>query len=55
MDNIQDFLCELGMKPNDMHLWEIVIFYYIMSWSDLQAAYQNYEQSRQKLGTFIEK
>ena len=31
LDTIQDFLCELGMKPR-MQLWEIIIFsiYYII-------------------------
>ena len=39
LDTVQDFLIKLGIKPF-MHLWEIT--------------YQNYEQSRQKLGTFLE-
>jgi len=44
LETVQDYLSELGIKPNN-----------IMSWLDLQAAYQNYEQSRQKLGIFKEK
>ena len=34
LDDIQDFLCKLGMKPH-MHLAEIVIFFhYVTSSSD---------------------
>ena len=48
LDTVQDFLNELGMKPF-MHLVEISIF------SLNRQTYQNYEQNRQKLGTFLEK
>ena len=44
VESVQDFLIKLGIKPR-MHLWEISIFC---------QTYQNYEQSRQKLGIFLE-
>ena len=34
LDTIQDFLCELDMKPC-MQLWEIIIFHYTMPSSDV--------------------
>ena len=45
------FIFELGMKPC-IHLYEISIFFslnYV-----IVKTYQNYDQSRQKLGTFLE-
>ena len=46
----QDFFIKLGIKPR-MHLLEIGIFFTL---SRNRQTYQNYEQSRQKLGTFLE-
>ena len=50
VDTVQDFLIKLGIKPQ-MHLWKISIFF--TTWCHRQT-YQNYEQNRQKLGTFLE-
>ena len=50
IDTIQDFLCKLGMKPH-MHLLEISI---LSLKKCHHQTHQNYEQSRQKLGTFLE-
>ena len=49
-DTVQDFLIELDMKPH-LHLVEISIFFH---WKGHCQTYQNYEPSRQKLGTFLE-
>ena len=49
VDTVTDFFIELGMKPF-MHLVEISIFF---TKSCHGQTYQNYEQSRQKLGTFL--
>ena len=49
INTVQDFLNKLGIKPR-MHLLEINTFQYV-----LQLLYvQNYEQRRQKLGTYLE-
>ena len=47
IETVQDFLCKLGMKPQT----------HVLKRSTLVIngqMYQNYEQSRQKLGTFLE-
>ena len=49
LESVQDFLIKLDMKPC-MHLVEISIFF--TKYCHPQT-HQNYEQSRQKLGTFI--
>ena len=49
VESFQDFLIRLYMKPC-MHLVEISIFLL-----NSMCHYQNYEQSQQKLGTFLEK
>ena len=49
LDTVTDFLIKLGIKPC-MHLLEIGIF----SLNDVIARGTNYEQSQQKLGTFLE-
>ena len=49
IDTVQDFLIKLGIKPR-MHLWEKSIF----TKQCHHQTYQNYEQSQQKLGTFLE-
>ena len=51
LDTVQDFLIKLGIKPR-MHLQEMSIF---STKSCHRQTFQNYEQSRQKLGTFLEK
>ena len=48
---VTDFLIKLGIKPC-MHLLEIGKHFFT-KWCHCQT-YQNYEQSRQKLGTFLE-
>ena len=45
LETVQEFLRELSMKPH-LHLVEKITLIY--------QTYQNYEQSRQKLGTFVE-
>ena len=47
---VQDFLIKLGIKPI-MYLVEIVIFslYHVI----IRPKYQNYEESEQKLDTFL--
>ena len=45
LETVQEFLRELSMKPH-LHLVEKITLIY--------QTYQNYEQSRQKLGTFLE-
>ena len=49
LNSVQDFLIKLDMKPF-MHLVEIRFFF---TKSCHCQTYQNYEQSRQKLGTFL--
>ena len=49
VDTVQDFLIKLGIKPR-MNLLEMAIFFTI---SCHRQTNQNYEQSWQKLGTFL--
>ena len=52
---VQDFLINLGIKPR-MHLWEISILSLnsVIVRPGSRQTYQNYEQSQQKFGTFLE-
>jgi hypothetical protein len=50
VETVKDFFSELGMKPH-VRLVDINIFF---AKPCHRQAYQNYEQSRHKLGTFLE-
>ena len=52
LDTVQDFLIKLGIKPR-MHPLEILRHFFTISCH--HQTYQKYEQSRQKLGTILEK
>ena len=51
IDTVQDFLIKLGIKPR-MHPLEILRHFFTISCH--RQTYQNYELSRQKLGTILE-
>ena len=51
VDTVQDFLIKLGIKPS-MHASMENNFFFTKYCH--RKTYQNYEQSQQKLGTFLE-